>query len=138
LRHKTGARYICNNEIVLFFIVVACSITRSNTTCLIVIFTITEFRTITLIVAPEIVLVVVVVMVVVVVVVVVEVVVVVVEVVVVSYNHGHRILKLQVNMVDITIQTIQIKYDNHIAKSDVKNCNCHSLVQWPQCQDVFY
>jgi hypothetical protein len=34
-----------------FFFLVACSITRSNTTCLIVIFTITEFRTVTLIVA---------------------------------------------------------------------------------------
>ena len=63
---------------------------------------------------------------------------VVVVVVVVLYNHGHRILKLQVNMVDITIQIIQIIYDNHIAKSEVKNCNCHSLVQWPQCQDVSY
>jgi len=51
-------------------------------------------------------------------------------VVVIVYNYGHRILKLQVNMLDITMQIIQIKFDNHIAKSEVKNCNCHSLVQW--------
>jgi hypothetical protein len=36
----------------VFFFIFACSITGSNTTCLNMIFTITEFRTITLIVAP--------------------------------------------------------------------------------------
>ena len=52
-------------------------------------------------------------------------------VVVVVYNHGHRIFNLQVNMLDITMQIIQIKYDNRIAKSEVTNGNCHSPVQWP-------
>jgi hypothetical protein len=41
--------YVC--MYVCIFLIAACSITGSNTTCLNVIFTITEFRTITLIVA---------------------------------------------------------------------------------------
>jgi len=42
-----------------------------------------------------------------------------------------KMMMMMTMMTDITIQIIQIKYDNNIAKSEVKNCNCHSLVQWP-------